>query len=163
MPINAPHHTLVAYFSWAGNTRKVAERIATVYGATLFAIETTHNYPTELTACVEVSHKEKDADIRPELTQKVEDMSQYDVVFVGFPNWCGTAPMAVWTFLESYDFTGKTLIPFITHGKGGRQQCFDDFARHVGTADIRSGFSCKGAEVDASLGEVDKWLEGLAL
>lgn len=107
--------TLVAYFSWGGKTQQVAEDIAGLTGGTLFRIETVTPYPDEYTPCTEVAKQERDKGIRPPLKNKVENISQYDVIFVGCPVWWHTAPMAVWTFLESYDFAGKTVVPFCTY------------------------------------------------
>ena len=102
---------LVAYFSWSGNTRNLAHQIQGLTGGDLFEIETVKAYPEKYRSCTEYAKKEKEADARPALKSKVKDMDAYDVVYVGFPNWWGTAPMAIWSFLEGYDLTGKTVIP----------------------------------------------------
>lgn len=90
-------------------------------------------------------------------------MDAYDVVYVGFPNWWGTAPMAIWSFLEGYDLTGKTVIPFCTHGGGGEQKCFSDFARHAGKADLKKGFICHGGTVGDARQKVERWLEEIGM
>ena len=120
-----------------GNTRNLAHQVQELTGGDLFEIETVKAYPEKYRSCTEYAKKEKEADARPALKSKVKDMDAYDVVYVGFPNWWGTAPMAIWSFLEGYDLTGKTVIPFCTHGGGGEQKCFSDFARHAGKADLK--------------------------
>ena len=110
---------LVAYFSWSGNTQYVAEQIAKQTGGTLFRIEPVKPYvkpyPTEYTPCTEVAKKEKEDNARPAIKNKVEDWDSYDTVFIGCPVWWWTAPMIINTFTESYDFKGKTVIPFCTY------------------------------------------------
>ncbi|MDR2037263.1 MAG: hypothetical protein LBQ60_05000 [Bacteroidales bacterium] len=115
---------LIAYFSWGGTTKQVAENIAKHTGGTLFRIETINTYPTEYTPCTEVAKVERDNGIRPELKAVVEDMEQYGIIFIGCPVWWHTAPMAVWSFLESenYNFKGKTIIPFCTYAATYRDE-----------------------------------------
>jgi flavodoxin len=114
--------TLVAYFSASEGqvSKAVAEQIAAAVGGDLFAIEPPFPY-----SAADLDWKDKqsrstiemeDKSSRPEISAKVSDMSAYDTVFVGFPIWWYTAPHIIWTFLESYDFTGKTVIPFATSG-----------------------------------------------
>ncbi len=112
--------TLVAYFSATGNTAGVAERLANAIGADLFEIKPVALYTGEdldwhndkSRSSVEMG----DRSSRPEIASRVEDMAQYDVVFVGFPIWWGREPSVVDTFMESYDFNGKTIVPFATSG-----------------------------------------------
>lgn len=156
-------NVLVAYFSWSGNTRVVAEQIRELTGGDLFEIKTVKEYPEEYRPCTEVAKKEKEADARPELQGKLENLSRYDVVFVGYPNWWGTAPMAVWTFLGSYDWTDKTLIPYCTHGGGGEQNCFKDFVKHKGKAQAKKGFITNGGRVNVARPQVEKWLAEIGL
>lgn len=154
---------LVAYFSWSGNTRNLAHQIQELTGGDLFEIETVKAYPEKYRSCTEYAKKEKEADARPALKSKVKDMDAYDVVYVGFPNWWGTAPMAIWSFLEGYDLTGKTVIAFCTHGGGGEQKCFSDLARHAGKADLKKGFICHGGTVGDARPKVERWLEEIGM
>lgn len=155
--------TLVAYFSWSGNTRKLAQQVQELTGGDLFEIATAKAYPEEYRACTEYAKKEKEADARPALKGKVQEMDSYDVVFVGFPNWWGTTPMPILTFLEGYDLTGKTVIPFCTHGGGGEQDCFGNFARHAGKATVKKGFACPGGMVDGARTDVEQWLKEIGI
>ena len=113
---DANRKILVAYFSWGGTTHYLAENIAEQTGGTLFRIETATPYPTDYNECTEVAREELDNGTRPELGTSVENFDEYDVVFVGCPVWWHTAPMAIWSFLESseYDFTDKIIVPFCT-------------------------------------------------
>ena len=131
--------TLVAYFSRTGeqygvgnitkgNTAILAEIIAEQTGADLFEIKVVNdNYPNGYNPLVQYAKQEKQANARPEITGKVQNFDEYDTVFIGYPNWWGDMPMPVYTFLESYDFTGKNIHNFCTHeGSGGVHR--EDFA-----------------------------------
>lgn len=113
--VPADSKILVAYFSWGGTTRKMAEQIAQQTGGTLFEIVPVNPYPAEYTPCTEVALQERDSDARPAIKNSVADMESYDVVFIGCPVWWHTAPMIINTFTESYDFKGKTVVPFCTY------------------------------------------------
>ena len=156
---NAPApKVLVAYFSWGGNTRVIANQIQELTGADLYQIETIKPYSTNYNTCVEEAKVEKAANARPAIKGMVENMDQYDYVFIGYPNWWGTMPMAVLTFIESYNFTGKTLIPFCTHGGGGVQQCFKDFKANTTNYQTIDGFLCNGSSVNSAQPLVERWL-----
>lgn len=155
---NAPK-VLVAYFSWSGNTREIANQIKDLTGADLFEIETVKPYSTNYNKCVEEAKVEKADNARPAIKGKVESMDEYDIVFIGYPNWWGTMPMAILTFIESYDFKGKILVPFCTHGVGGAQQCFKDFIKHTSKDDSKEGFICNGSSVSSAKPHVEKWLK----
>lgn len=99
-----------------GNTQYVAELIQNAIGGDLFRIETVAPYPLDHEPLVDQASEEKAAAVRPELSAQVEDFDQYDIVLLGYPNWWADLPMPVYSFLESYDFGAKTIIPFITHG-----------------------------------------------
>lgn len=130
---------LIAYYSrkgenyWAGsikylekgNTQVIAEFIQEATGGDLFEIDTVEQYPIDYYECTDVAKRELQENARPELIASVENMDDYDTVFLGYPNWWGTCPMAVFTFLDSYDFSGKHIIPFCTNegsGMGGSER-----------------------------------------
>ena len=115
-----PGKILIAYYSWSGNTRFAAEQIQKATGGTLFEIKPVKAYPKDYKACVDLARKECPAGFKPALASEVSDMAKYEVVFVGTPNWCSTMAPPVRSFLASYDFSGKTVIPFVTHGSGGK-------------------------------------------
>lgn len=105
---------LVGYFSWGGNTRKIANQIHDAVGGDIFEIRTVKPYPTEYKPTTEIAKKELADNARPAIQGKIDNMADYDVIFIGYPIWWHTAPMAVYTFMESYNLSGKTVIPFCT-------------------------------------------------
>ncbi|MCC8025929.1 MAG: flavodoxin [Clostridium sp.] len=109
---------LIACFSWSGNTEALAELIQEQTGGDLYKITTATPYTEDYDALLAQAQEEQKANARPELDGQVENWEDYDVIFVGYPNRRSDAPMAALTFLESYDFNGKTLIPFCTNGSG---------------------------------------------
>ena len=113
---------LVAYFSWGGTTQRMAEEIVRQTGADIFRIEPVVPYPTEYTPCTEVAREEKDNNARPAIAGEVENWSDYDTVFIGCPVWWWTTPMIICTFAESYDFEGKTVVPFCTYASTYRDE-----------------------------------------
>lgn len=120
---------LITYFSLSGNTRLIARDIQKMTGGDLFEIKAERTYGPDFDSAVEQAREELRVNARPKLTAAVSNMQDYDVIFVGFPNWVGTMPMAVFTFLEQYDFSGKTLIPFCTHGTSGISSTITDFKK----------------------------------
>lgn len=113
---------LVAYFSWGGTTQRMAQEIARQTGADIFRIEPVIPYPTEYTPCTEVALEEKNNNARPAIAGTVENWADYDTVFIGCPVWWWTTPMIICTFAESYDFDGKTVVPFCTYAATYRDE-----------------------------------------
>ena len=102
-----------------GNTEVVAKTIQKLAGGDLFRIETIDAYPSDYDEATEVARRELDQNTRPRLAGSVANLGEYAVIFLGYPNWWGTMPMAVFSFLEAYDFSGKTVVPFCTHEGSG--------------------------------------------
>lgn len=151
----AESNILIAYFTWAdntvvehpedvdvdastsasvlapGNAAIVAEFIQNQVGGTLFSIQVEEPYSSDYDECLDRASIEKAQNARPVLTTSVEDMQKYDIIFLGFPNWWYTVPMAIHSFLESYDFSGKTIIPFCVHGTGGLASTIRDIQREL--------------------------------
>ena len=151
---------LVAYFSWSGNTKDAAQYIAQKLGADEFEIKREKPYPTEYEPCSEEAHAEIGS--RPAIVGKVENMEQFDVVFVGLPVWAGTAPMPVFTFLEQYDFAGKTVIPFCTCYTAASRS-LRDIAKATPDSDHRDGLTIvtkelAGKDMADKHGQIDDWL-----
>lgn len=119
---NGDSKILVAYFSWGGTTQRMAQEIVRQTGADLFRIEPVVPYPTEYTPCTEVALEERDTDARPAIVATVENWADYDTIFIGCPVWWHTAPMIINTFSESYDFEGKTVVPFCTYASTYRDE-----------------------------------------
>ena len=153
---------LVAYFSWSGNTKYAAQYIAKKVGADEFEIVREKPYPTEYTPCTEDAKAEKEAGERPAIKGKVENMAQYDVVFVCVPVWWYTAPMPVYTFLEQYDLKGKTVIPFCT-AYSGPSSTLKDIVKATPNSDHRDGICIVTKEqnaqgMESKTAKIDKWL-----
>lgn len=163
---------LVAYFSLAGeqynvgvieegNTSIIAHMIAEQTGADLFEIEAVTPYPDTHSELLEVSRQEMNENARPEIASTVDNMSDYDTVFLGYPNWWGDMPMIVYNFIESYDFSSKTVIPFCTHGGSGLSRTESTIEEITG-ASMLDGFAIPGETAqndrDTALSEVTEWL-----
>lgn len=154
---------LVAYFSWSGNTKAAAQYIAQQLNADQFEIVSEKEYPTEYEPCTEVAKAEKEAEECPAIKGKVENFDQYDVVFICAPVWWYTAPMPVFTFMESYNFEGKTVIPFCT-AYSGPSSTLKDIVKATPKSDHRDGIcvvtkEMGGTGMDKKHGEIDKWLK----
>lgn len=171
---------LVAFFSHTGenygvghikkgNTHVIADMVADASGADIFEIVPEKDYPKDsYDKCVEVAKHEKESNARPAVKGDV-NVEDYDIIFLGYPNWWSDAPMCVYTFIDKHDWTGKTVIPFITHEGSG-----------MGKSDRQIAEACKGADVMVGKGlamqgttaqtnqesarkSVERWLEGLGL
>lgn len=179
---------LIAYFTWAentvvedpssvdvdattsasvllpGNAAKLAGWIQQEVGGDLFSIVVDKPYSSDYDECLDCAADEKAQNARPALVNHVEDMSRYDVVFLGFPNWWYTVPMAVHTFLEEYDFSGKTIVPFVTHGTGGLASTIEDITANLPKdVTILEPIGIYRPDVDGAQGAVQEWLEGLEI
>ena len=155
--------TLIAYFSWSGNTEQVAQLIQEATGGDLFEIVPATPYTDDYDELLDIARQEQSDGARPELAAQVENWGRYDTVFVGYPNWWSDAPMVVYTFLESYDWTGKTLIPFNTSASGGFGRSLDNLPESAAGATILEGLSFTERTLGDAQSEVPAWLDGLGL
>ena len=134
---------LVAYFSASGTTKEAAERLAKAAGADLFEIKPTIPYTSADLNWMDKKSRSSvemnDPDSRPEIAETMPNMADYDTVFIGFPIWWYVAPHIIHTFLESYDFTGKTLVPFATSGGSGMGRTVDELRKLFPNADWKAG------------------------
>lgn len=144
--------SLVVYFSRTGNTKAVAEEIQSLTGSDLVELKTVVPYPSSYDECLAQAQEERANNARPELSTTISNMSEYDMVYVGYPIWCYTAPMAIFTFMESYDFTEKTVIPFCTSGSSSINQSVTDIRSVCSGVNILDGFRAGGSET------VEAWL-----
>ena len=153
--------TLIAFYSHAGenyvngsvrflnrgNNEVIVDKLkAALPNADVFRIETAKKYKEDYYELIEEAKQELRAKARPELTAKVEDMDQYDTIILGYPNWWGIPPMAVFTFLESYSFAGKKIVPFCSHEGSGLGGTISQLEMTVPDADITAGVAIHGAE-----------------
>ena len=159
----ADSSTLIAYFSWSGNTAQMAQMIADETGGTLFEIQPATPYTEDYDTLLDVAQQEQAENARPALAAQVEDWDSYDVVFVGYPDWWGDAPMLIYSFLEAYDWQGKTLIPFCTSGGSGFGRSLDQLADSAPGAEILEGLHINGDSVADAADEVASWIAGLPL
>lgn len=157
----SPPKILIAYFSMSGNTRLIAHDIQKMTGGDLFEIKTVKEYGPDFDSTVEQAREELQNGARPKLQAKVTNMQDYDVVFVGFPNWVGTMPMAVFSFLEQHDFTGKTLVPFCTHGTSGISNTISDLKKLRLHAEIREHIDFYRNDVKNAEEPIRSWLRKL--
>ena len=154
---------LVAYFSWSGNTEQMAQIIAEETGADLFEIAPAAPYTDDYNELLDIAQQEQADNARPELAAQVENWDSYDTVFVGYPNWWSDAPMAVYTFLESYDWTGKTLVPFNTSASGGFGRSLSGIGESAAGAEILEGIAFTESELPDAENCITEWLTGLGL
>lgn len=152
---------LVTYFSHSGNTRVTANQIHDDVGGDIFEIVAVNQYPSDYDQCVEQASKELRERFKPKLKTKVENMQSYNVVFVGYPNWWGTIPMPVASFLSSYDFSGKTIAPFCTNEGSRLGRSVVDIRELCPQSTVTDGIAIRGSTVKTAQNEVSRWLHGL--
>ena len=156
---NGNGKVLIAYFSWGGNTEGIAEEIQRQTGADLFEITMANPYSSDYSTVLDEAQRDQNAQARPELASHVENMEQYDIVMLGYPNWWASIPMPVASFLEEYDFTGKTIIPFCSHGGGRFGQSLTAITKLAPNTSMGEALSIHysgGSELSA---DVTEWLE----
>lgn len=140
-----------------GNTQYIAQAIQQSVGGDLFAIETVQEYPGTHDELLEFAYNELQDNARPELAAQIENSDDYSVIFLGYPNWNSDLPMPLYTFLESYDFSGKTIIPFVTHGGSGFSRTISTIQElQPGATVVEDGFSVsRNAVADAAQDAMD--------
>lgn len=165
--------TLIAYFSRngnnyrdghivdlpVGNTEAAARMIQALTGGDLFHIDPVKAYPTDYTEATEVAQRELSRNERPALRNPLASLDAYDVIVLGYPNWWGTMPMAVFTFLESLDLSGKTLLPFCTHEGSGLGQSESDLKSLCPGAHVLRGLAIRGRSVPKAEKTLASWLK----
>lgn len=183
---NTQNKILIAYFTWSdntivenpdsidvdaetsasvlspGNAELIANWIAEKTGGNLFSIRTQNKYSSDYDECLNQARRERDNNERPALVGRVNNIDDYDVIFLGFPNWWYTCPMAVFTFVESYDLSGKTIIPFCTHGTGGLSRTIRDLKNLLpANCEVLEPIGVYRPEVKNSKSRVLDWLKKL--
>ena len=142
-----------------GNTEVVAGIIQKLTEADMFQIEPIHPYAKDYNECIEQARVEQRQDARPELKHYMESIDKYDTIYLGYPNYWGTMPMSVFTFLEHYDFSGKTIKPFCTHEGSGLGNSIKDIIKICPTAKVEEGLAIRGSNVKSSEKDIKKWLK----
>ncbi len=150
---------LIVYFSWGGNTRGIAQEIQRQTGAELFEIEMVTPYSTDYNTVLDQAQEAQNNQDRPELSTHVEDMDQYDIILLGYPNWWASIPMPVASFLEEYDFTGKTIVPFCSHGGGRFGQSLTAITKLASDAVLGEGLAINYSGGSRMPDDVTAWLK----
>ena len=152
---------LVAYFSWGGTTQRMAQEIVRQTGADLFRIEPEVPYPTDYTECTEVALEEKNSNARPAIAKEVENWDDYDTVFIGCPVWWWTTPMIICTFTESYDFKGKTVVPFCTYASTYRDETLARIVELTPDAEHLAGEGLTSGRINEQ--NISSWLKEISI
>lgn len=149
---------LIAYFSWGSNTKGVAEEIQRQTGADLFEITLVNPYSSDYNTVLDEAQRDQNAQARPELATHVENMEQYDTIMLGYPNWWASIPMPIASFLEEYDFSGKTILPFCSHGSGRFGQSLTAIAKLAPNATMGEALSIHYSGGSELSSDVTDWL-----
>lgn len=142
-----------------GNTEVVAKMIQKITGGELFRINTVKKYPDDYTEATKVAQQELRDNARPELSEYLDNIDDYEIIILCYPNWWGTMPMPVFTFLEKYDFTEKTILPVCTHEGSGLGHSESDIRKTCPNARLEKGLAIKGSNVHSDQPEIEKWLQ----
>ena len=144
-----------------GNMQYMVMTIQEAIGGELFRIETKEKYPLEHETLVNQAKEEQNEEVRPELATHIENVEQYDIIFLGYPNWWGDMPQPLYTFLEEYDFSGKTIIPFNSHGGSGFSNTIEEIKKLQPNATVKDdGLSISRNDVADSEQEITDWAKG---
>ena len=154
---------LIAYYTRTGNTELFAKLIKKLVGGDLFRIEEVNKYPPKYQDVLKVSKLEIDNQTKPPIEGLVENIDEYDIVFVGTPNWYGTMAPPVASFLSMHNLAEKTIIPFATHGGGGETRCLTDISKMSSQATVLDGFAIYGSQADSSSNKILAWLKELKI
>ena len=158
------HRILIVYFSHTGNTRAVARQIHSLVGGDLLELQTVQTYPANHADTVRQAEQECEDNFRPQLSTRFpETMNEYDAIFVGYPVWAYTMPMALYSFFERFTFPGKTIVPFSTHMGSGLADGPEQIARLCPQARVLEGIAIRGNRAAESQEAVDRWLRQLGL
>ena len=149
--------TLVVYFSHTGTTKGVAEYLHGLVGGDIIELEPVNAYPEGYSDALDPAKQEQNENARPAIKTTIENFDSYDTIYMGYPIWWGTVPMLMFTFMESYDFSGKTVVPFSTSGGTGIEQSMSDIRDTIPDADVKDGLLVRDND------EILPWLQGLGL
>lgn len=139
-----------------GNTEKLANIINEVIDGDIYKIEQVNPYSNDYKTCVKQAMEDNKNNSRPELKNMLDSIDDYDVIYLGYPNYCGTMPMAVFTFLDSFDFSDKTVYPFCTHEGSGFGHSLNDLKKYC--PNVERGIEIIGSKVDEKKDEIISWL-----
>ncbi|MCI5602984.1 MAG: flavodoxin [Clostridiales bacterium] len=140
-----------------GNTEKIAKMIAEITGADMYKIEQKVPYSKDYNECIAQAKEDLHNNARPEILNMPENLDEYDEIYLGYPNYWGTMPMAVYTFLEAYDFEGKKIYPFCTHEGSGMSRTASDIKKCAKGAEVLKGLAIQGSKVDNARKTIEEW------
>lgn len=151
---------LIAYFSYSGNTERLAGLIQENIGGEMFKIETVNDYPNDYMQTKEVAKKEQEENARPQLKNHIENIENYDKIFIGYPIWFETMPMAILTFIEENNLEEKDIIPFCTHEGSGITQSEEEIKKLLPNSNILKGIDILGNNVESNINQANilNWL-----
>lgn len=141
-----------------GNTEIVAGMIQKLTGSDIFKVEPIQPYSKNYNECIAQAQADQNRNARPELKNYPENLGQYETIYLGYPNYWGTMPMVLFTFLERFDLNGKTIKPFCTHEGSGLGHSIEDIKKLCPTAIVEKGLALHGGSVEKSEKELDKWI-----
>jgi formylglycine-generating enzyme required for sulfatase activity/flavodoxin len=156
---NTDGNMLIVYFSWSGNTRGIAKEIQRQTGADIFEIELTTPYSTDYSTVLEQAQHDQNIQARPEIIGHIDNMDDYDIIFIGYPNWWASIPMPIASFLDEYDLSGKTIMPFCSHGGGRFGQSLTAIAKLEPNAIMAEGLSVHYSGGSELASDVADWLK----
>lgn len=152
---------LVLYFSMSGNTEVVANNIHDEVGGDIIKLETVENYLSDYNDLLDYAQDEQSENARPELSTTIDNIADYDVIFLGYPIWWGDMPMPIYTFLDNYDLSGKTIAPFVTSGGSGLSGTSSTIQSEESKATVTEGLSIRDDDARNSKSDVTAWLDSL--
>ena len=185
--ISSDGKILIAYFTWAdnthvddpssvdvdastsasvlapGNTEKVVHFIQEQVGGDMFSIIVDEPYSSDYDECLDRASDELAQQTRPTIVDTVENMDEYDVIFLGYPNWWSSCPMVIFSFIESYDLSNKTIIPFCAHGTGGLGRSIEDLQDALPHSTLLDAFGVYRPDTDSCQDDVNQWLSDIGM
>src|SRR5215510_2537895 len=144
--------------NYIGNNKIIADMVHGSVGGDLFFIEQVDKYPSAYRATTDKAMEEQRANARPALASRVTNIENYDTIVLIYPNWWGTLPQALFTFLETYNFSGKTILPICTHEGSGLGRSITDMRRLAPNATIADGLAIRGGSVNRAQNDINTWL-----
>lgn len=151
--------SLVVYFSWSGNTENVAKSIQAETNADIFEIEAATPYSNNYDAVVDLAQEEQRSNARPAISKAIDNIDEYDVIYVGYPNWWGDMPMILYTFFDDYDLSNKTIAPFCTSGGSGLSNTVNEIKELEPNATVTDGLHIGDSSASNPDSAVSNWLD----
>ncbi len=160
--INTNGKSLVVYFSWSGNTENVANSIKEQINSDIYEIIPATPYPNDYDETVDLAQQEQRDNARPEIENSSLDLSQYETIYIGYPNWWSDMPMIIYTFFDNYNLDGKTIAPFCTSGGSGLSDTVNKIKELEPNANVTEGLHIGSDEASSPDTYVQQWLESIS-